>query len=70
MTMHTCPAEGCQMQVSRMHLACRPHWYQLPKPLRDAIWQTHKSGDRTAWSKNVTEAKKIWSEHAAERGTP
>jgi hypothetical protein len=23
---------------------CRPHWYQVPKPLRDAIWATWRSG--------------------------
>ncbi len=23
---------------------CRPHWYQVPKPLRDAVWATWRSG--------------------------
>jgi hypothetical protein len=23
---------------------CRRHWFALPKPLRDRIWQTYRSG--------------------------
>jgi hypothetical protein len=22
---------------------CRPHWYLVPKPLRDAVWATWRS---------------------------
>ncbi len=24
--------------------ACRPHWFALPKQLRDAIWATYRDG--------------------------
>jgi hypothetical protein len=24
--------------------ACRPHWFMLPKRLRDAIWATYRPG--------------------------
>lgn len=26
--------------IRRDLLACKPHWYQLSKPVRDAIWAT------------------------------
>jgi hypothetical protein len=25
-------------------LACRPHWYSVPKPLRDAVWAAWEDG--------------------------
>jgi hypothetical protein len=41
---HLCPAAGCRQPVSPDRLMCRPHWYQVPKPLRDAVWVTWRSG--------------------------
>lgn len=41
---HLCPAAGCRRQVSPDRLMCRPHWYRVPKPLRDAVWATWRSG--------------------------
>lgn len=41
---HLCPASGCRRPVSPDRLMCRPHWYQVPKPLRDAVWATWRSG--------------------------
>ncbi len=34
---HECPAEGCTRAVSVSMLMCRPHWYMVPKPLRNAV---------------------------------
>jgi hypothetical protein len=42
MGTHRCPAPTCTEQVSDAKLACRPHWYALSKPVRDAIWATAK----------------------------
>jgi hypothetical protein len=39
-----CRIPGCPAQVGRRRLMCRPHWYQVPKPLRDLIWATWRSG--------------------------
>lgn len=36
--MHTCPYPNCKTPVSVSQLACRPHWFQLPKPLREDVW--------------------------------
>jgi hypothetical protein len=40
---HLCPA-GCGQPVSPDRLMCRRDWYQVPKPLRDAVWATWRSG--------------------------
>jgi hypothetical protein len=37
---HRCPAPGCQIIVKSAMLACKPHWFQLSKPVREAIWAT------------------------------
>lgn len=39
-----CPAAGCHRPVSPDRLMCRPHWYLVPKPLRDVVWATWRSG--------------------------
>ena len=39
-----CRIPGCGTRVGRLRLKCRPHWYQVPKPLRDLIWATWRSG--------------------------
>jgi hypothetical protein len=49
-TLHTCPGVGCTEQVDRERLACRRHWYSLPKPLRDRIWSAYRNRqERTHW---------------------
>jgi hypothetical protein len=35
---HTCPGPGCASQVPTEMLACREHWFQVPKALRDEVW--------------------------------
>lgn len=42
--IHRCHWPKCQCQVSPRLWGCRPHWYTLPKEIRDAIWQTYVSG--------------------------
>ena len=41
---HDCPAQGCTRGVSPSMLLCRPHWYMVPKPLRDAVWAAWADG--------------------------
>ncbi|MGO9292819.1 MAG: hypothetical protein ACLP52_02870 [Streptosporangiaceae bacterium] len=41
---HLCPVRGCPQHVSPDRLMCRPHWYAVPRPLRDAVWATWQSG--------------------------
>lgn len=39
---HTCPAPGCETTVSTDKLACPPHWFSIPKPMRNAVWDTYR----------------------------
>jgi hypothetical protein len=40
MAMHKCPHHGCEVSVRNEMFACRPHWVQLPKSVRDNIYAT------------------------------
>lgn len=41
---HRCPCRACKARVAPDRLMCPPHWYQVPKPMRDAVWATWRSG--------------------------
>ncbi len=41
---HTCHAPGCKKLVPPQMYACKPHWYALPKKIRDAIWREYRPG--------------------------
>jgi myo-inositol catabolism protein IolC len=36
---HKCPG-GCGATLRDDLLACRPHWWKLPKHVRDDVWAT------------------------------
>jgi hypothetical protein len=40
-----CPVRGCRAQLDPSRLMCRDHWYLVPKPLRDQVWATWRSGE-------------------------
>jgi len=40
----------CTRTVPANRLGCRPHWYALPKVLRDRIWATFVPGQTAATS--------------------
>jgi hypothetical protein len=42
--IHTCHAHDCGKRVPPSMLFCRPHWFSLPKPIRDAIWREYRPG--------------------------
>ena len=39
---HHCHAEGCTQPVPPELLMCRPHWFKVPKPIRDRIWSAFR----------------------------
>jgi hypothetical protein len=41
---HQCPIRRCPQNVAPDRLMCRLHWHTVPKPLRDAVWATWRSG--------------------------
>jgi hypothetical protein len=40
--MHRCHAHACNVRVPPNRFMCGPHWSELPKPLRDAIWREYR----------------------------
>lgn len=61
----------CRKPIDRSRLACPPHWAMLPKPLKDAIFATHRAREWRAYAANVTEADKIWqAEGIWKQGVP
>jgi transcriptional regulator with XRE-family HTH domain len=41
---HHCHWPGCETQVPPAVWGCKPHWFRLPKALRDRIWRTYQPG--------------------------
>lgn len=41
---HHCHAWRCRVHVPPAMLMCRPHWYMVPRALRDAVWATYRPG--------------------------
>ena len=44
MTGHKCPATGCTLSVAPGKLLCRSHWFMVPAPLREAVWDAWADG--------------------------
>lgn len=41
---HTCHWPGCGKQVPPAMWGCSPHWFKLPKAIRDDIWRAYRPG--------------------------
>lgn len=41
---HHCHWPGCSRQVPPAVWGCKPHWFKLPKDLRDKIWRAYRPG--------------------------
>ncbi len=65
---HTCHAPHCDKPVPPKILACRSHWFMLPKPLRDAIWAAYLPGQEIrkspseAWLNAFAACEAFWLE--------
>ena len=44
MPSHQCPVNGCTRRVAMHMMMDRAHWYMVPKPLRDAVWDAWRNG--------------------------
>ena len=64
--IHTCHHPLCDVKVSPSMLACRKHWYQLPKHLRDDVWRTYVAGQEITKSPSkeymevIARVQKYW----------
>ena len=54
-----CPIRGCLGEKQDNQVFCRDHWFQVPKPIRDAIWEAYCRKDRNASLKNIAEAMRF-----------
>ena len=52
----------CGVVIPAGMLACRYHWYQLPRQLREWILATYRAGDHKAYVEYVRKADQIWKE--------
>jgi hypothetical protein len=41
---HHCHWPGCEAQVPPAMWGCKPHWFSLPRGLRDRIWRAYQPG--------------------------
>ena len=57
---HVCHWPGCGKQVPPAMWGCRPHWFALPRVLRDRIWDSYRPGQEKDLrvSENYFEAAK------------
>jgi len=39
---HTCHWPGCSKEVPPAMWGCKPHWFRLPRGLRNRIWATYR----------------------------
>lgn len=51
---HHCHWPGCQVQVPPALWGCKPHWFRLPKDLRDRIWNAYRPGQEKDLSPSET----------------
>jgi len=61
-TTNTCRHPKCNMEKPVYLYACKTHWYQLPKQIRDKIWEGFRQGGFTSslWERGDKEAMKYW----------
>lgn len=50
----------CRKPVQDGMLACRIHWFMLPKPIRNAIWSTYRNGPSLDYAAAVSRADVFW----------
>jgi hypothetical protein len=67
---HRCPGPECDADVSADMLACSRHWYQVPKPLRAAVYRAwdHGLGAGTQAHRNAMRAAVERMQPLARRG--
>lgn len=44
MAEHTCHWPDCDKPVPPAMWGCKPHWFKLPRTLRNQIWATYVPG--------------------------
>lgn len=45
---HDCHATNCTTRVPPKLFACKKHWFEIPKNIRDRIWATYEPGQENS----------------------
>jgi hypothetical protein len=59
---HMCHWPGCDKEVPPAMWGCKPHWFALPKHLRDKIWKEYRRGQEVTKDPSpeyITVAKEV-----------
>lgn len=72
---HTCHWPGCRRQVSPALWGCRAHWGQLPRVIRQAIWEAYRpgqesDGDPSPAYLNAVQSARDWAQRAQSSRVP
>jgi hypothetical protein len=70
---HKCHWPGCTKTVPPALWGCRPHWFALPKELRDKVWQAYRPGqevDKKPSETYVAVAREVQRWIAEKKGEP
>jgi hypothetical protein len=51
---HHCHWPGCKAIVPPAQSGCKPHWFKLPKALRDRIWAAYVPGQEITKTPSAT----------------
>ena len=62
--MNACPHPGCDRPKDSDKFACKPHWFSLPKEIRDDIWRGFRY-DRALWEVAAERAQQFWARRIA-----
>lgn len=62
---HFCPRKGCAQEVPNRLFSCRGDWFQLSKPVRDAIYATAGRSTRERFDA-IAAAREEWARLDAE----
>lgn len=62
---HECPAPRCEVWVPDNQLACKQHWFALPKELRARIWNHYVPGQTAAtmtadYAAALSDCLRVW----------
>jgi hypothetical protein len=61
---HRCPWPGCERRVGFELWGCAPHWYRIPKPLRDELWRAWRAGTMDEHARASANIDRWIAEHA------
>lgn len=57
MSGRVCSHHGCEAAPkNKAGFLCAPHWFKLPRELRDRIWQAYQARDSDASLRLIREA--------------